>query len=849
MKQIDAMVRMTEITDLKDIPVAGADGKRDGGMIIKPKILHRSHIKKRLEGIFATPLFFVVSGMGTGKTTAVRDFLKKKRKIKYIWFSFEKQMTEDIWLWVRFCKTVEKTNVQLGRRMLKYGIPQSSRDMERFISSISNVMETETVVVLDDVHMCESRFLKSIMEKIAASAIPMLHIVMISRTEPLPDAQQLVEQGKANSITARTFEFSKVECEDFFILNDAPLNDREVDLLYEKTQGRASELYLALMHHMNGQSLDTMESGRELMKSAFYNGLDESTKRSLLILSKVKSFTLDQAEFITKDRSIRSTIKRFYEYNCFTKYDEEEGTYSFHAILTDFLSSIFDSSSLDENEIYELQGDWHLAVGERIKAISAYTSCGDNRRILEIMSEPASVKLMAMAPSIIRNAFDRMSMFERFSNPIAYLTYIYSYSTIIDVKEGMRLLADAKAYYEKVRELEDKNQIMGEIALIESIGAFNDIKSMFKCYERAHNFFDGGTSRIFNADVVITFGVPLTMFLYHKEQGDMKKIVELVEDQFWIFNHIANGCGAGFEHLIRAEYEYMQGNFETAEMRAYKAIYKAETKKQTGIILSASFLLLRMALFSGKPRDVNEILMRMMDAVEAEASPTMTACYEFILGYVFSYMGKPDMIPKWLMEGDPEKAHLMAPARDTAYLIMGKIACESGDYERLENISRKMEEIYTTKKNLIGVMIGKVYRSIATYHRKGVHEAAYLMKEALSLAEADGCYVTLAENTNEIIAILEVTGTQTARDVKTLAENYLESREIFRQSGKPANQLTKREREVMDLVCDGYTAEAIGRILFVSMSTVKKHTAAAYEKLGVNKKADAIAAYRKLTKK
>ena len=499
--------------------------------------------------------------------------------------------------------------------------------------------------------------------------------------------------------------------------------------------------------------------------------------------------------------------------------------------------------------IYELQGDWYLAVGERINAISAYTMCSDNKRILEIMSEPAAVKLMNMAPNVIRQAFEKMNIYERYSNPIAYLTYIYSYSTVIDVKEGMKMLSDVKAYYEKVRDLEDRNQIFGEIALIESIGAFNDIKKMFDCYERANSFFDGGTSRIFNSDVVITFGVPLTMFLYHKEPGDMKEIVELMEDRFWIFNHIANGCGAGMEDLIRAEYEYMQGNFDKAEMKAYKAVYKAQAKNQCGIILSASFLLLRMALFSGKVREVNEILMQMMEEVEKDGSQAMMACYEFILGYVFGYMGKTDLIPKWLLECDINKAKLMAPARDTAYLIMGKIACERGDYKLLDEISQKMDEIYTARHNLTGVMISKIYKSISTFHLKGMSEAAYIMKDALEIAEYDGCYVTLAENTNEIISILEVTGVPAAKTVKALAEKYLESKEVFRRSHKPVNQLTKRECEVMDLVCDGFTAEAIGKILYVSMSTVKKHTAAAYEKLGVNKKADAIAAYRKITRR
>lgn len=848
MNRIDEMLRMAEITDMKDIPIAQKK-KNELGMLMKPKILHRGHVKKKLEGIFTTPLFFVISEMGSGKTTAVREFLRKKRKIKYVWFSFERDMTEDIWLWVRFCKSLEQTNVQLGRKMLKYGIPQSALDMERLIHSISSEMEMETVVVLDDVQLCDSKLLKGVIEKVAAANIPMLHIVLISRKEPLENAYTLVDAGKAKMMTSRNFEFSKIECEDFFILNDAPLTDTDVDILYEKTKGWASALYLALMHYMNGQSLSMMDSGEELIRTAFYNGLDEGTKHSLLILSKISNFTLDQAEFITKDRSIRSTLKRLYDYNCFTKYDEDSRAYSFHSVLKEFLSQEFDKSDIDEQSIYELQGDWYLAVGERINAISAYTMCSDNKRILEIMSEPAAVKLMNMAPNVIRQAFDNMSIYERYSNPIAYLTYIYSYSTVIDVKEGMKMLKDVKAYYEKIRDLEDRNQIFGEIALIESIGAFNDIKKMFECYERANNYFDGGTSRIFNADVVITFGVPLTMFLYHKEPGDMKEIVELMEEQFWIFNHIANGCGAGMEDLIRAEYEYMQGNFDKAEMKAYKAVYKAQTKSQCGIILSASFLLLRMALFSGKVREVNEILMQMMEEVERDGSQAMTACYEFILGYVFGYMGKTDLIPKWLLECDINKAKLMAPARDTAYLIMGKIACESGDYKKLYEISQTMEEIYTAKHNLMGVMISKVYRSISTFHLKGMNEAAYLMKDALEIAEYDGCYVTLAENTNEIISILEVTGVPAAKTVKALAEKYLESKEVFRRSHKPVNQLTKRECEVMDLVCDGFTAEAIGKILYVSMSTVKKHTAAAYEKLGVNKKADAIAAYKKITRR
>ena len=125
------------------------------------------------------------------------------------------------------------------------------------------------------------------------------------------------------------------------------------------------------------------------------------------------------------------------------------------------------------------------------------------------MSERHASGLMNFAPEAIRKAFDQLSLPTRLSNPFAYLTYIYSYSLNIDLQTGAKMLNEAKEYYIKQGfELRDRVQILGEIALIESIYAFNDLKKMFDCYERANKYFDGGTSRIFDSDVIITFGVP-----------------------------------------------------------------------------------------------------------------------------------------------------------------------------------------------------------------------------------------------------------------------------------------------------------------------------------------------------
>ena len=824
-------------------------GRKSEQKIIKPRILHRAHVTKDLEKIFSTPLFFVISSMGFGKTTAVRDFLNKKRKVKNIWFTFDEESVEDIWTWVKFCRTVEMTNAQVGRAMFEKGMPRTEMDFEHIIAGIRPVIESETVVVLDDIHLCQSEVLTGIVEKIACAGIERLHFVLIGRSSPLMNVDELVAQGKAHVMTQKSFEFSKLESEDFFILNDAPLSEAETEELYEKTKGWTSALYLALMYYRAYGNFRDMESGSRLMRSAVYERYSEEEQRMLLILSKLNSFSLDQAQFVTMKWDVRDLIVSMYESNCFVKFDAKSKLYSFHEMLRLLLKEEFEKADIDEGDIFERQGDWCLAEGNRLGAISAFSRCGDHEKVLDIMAGSHASSLMNVAPGAIIRAFNKISLPTKLSNPIGYLTYIYSYSVIISTKKGSRMLDEARRYYSKMEDLSDRDQVMGEIALIESISTFNDLEKMFDCYRRANECFKGGTSKIFNSDVIITFGVPLTLFLYQQKPGTMEKLVKLVEDEFEIFNYITNGCGAGYEFLVRGEREYFTGNFEAAEIAAHKALYRAKAREQYCIVLSASFLLLRIAMNRGMVKEIEEILLQLMQEVESQENPIMLSCYEFILGYVYSYMGKHDQIPRWLNEGDILGAKLMAPARNTGYIIVAKILCERGDYTELESMCPYLTDLYTEKHNLIGVILAMIFECICKYHNSGLSEAKPVLEKALELAEPDDSVTLFAEHAYELIPILEAIDTPFARRIIPLAKKFVEARKICRSSGKRRIPLTKRECEVMDLVAEGYTAEAISKILFVSHSTVKKHTASAYEKLGVNKKADAIAKYKKMISK
>lgn len=52
--------------------------------------------------------------------------------------------------------------------------------------------------------------------------------------------------------------------------------------------------------------------------------------------------------------------------------------------------------------------------------------------------------------------------------------------------------------------------------------------------------------------------------------------------------------------------------------------------------------------------------------------------------------------------------------------------------------------------------------------------------------------------------------------------------------------LTEREKEVLAYICKGYTSQEIAEKLFVTIYTIKAHTASILRKLGVKNRTQAV---------
>ena len=809
--------------------------------ILRPKIVHRKRIEIRLNGIFQVPIFFICGPMGYGKTTAVKIFLEKKKEISVVWFNGTNEENDDIWMWHKFGSSIKKSNLKMSERLINFGIPKSSMDNHRIIEAIREEIHQKTVLVIDDWDDKRTVFIKSLLKAIALEGINDLHIVIISRNRPKDEYIELEAKQKCIVMGQDDIAFTFDETVEFFETNGVMLQEKEKQKVYEYTGGWASATYLALLQYYDEYSFDNIPKATELIKTAVYDKFDETTKKIILKLSLVESFTLDQALYITEDEKCSFVIKKLISNNCFIKYDRKSKVYTLHSILKSALEEELIYSNIDFNKVNNTTGDWYSKNNEDIQAIEYYYKAKNFQRIMDLIERNYTIKLTNLWGKIINSVFKELSMEEKIARPIAYLTYIFFYIIYEDSKIGKNLLYEAKMIYEEDENLKDKKQVLGEIAFLESVLMINDAKKMTHYHKKAYELFEGGTSNIANNKMPVSLGSPHFLCLYHNKEGKLKEIVECFEEEIDYFIHISNGGATGVKYLISGEYFFETGDLNKGELFAYKALHKAKTKNQTSIIICSLFLLMRIFVNKNDKFEAKNKFNNLIKEYENIDIPSFLNGGEIALGYIDGIVGNLNGMDNWTKNIKKNSMRIISPNVKMSYIIFGLAIILKGSYIELEVQAETMIEVYRVNNNIFGIIYAYIFDSIAKYNLYGIEQGKISLLKAINLAKEDHiimCFVELAPHILHILKTFEkedeyvkILIPKCEEFYKIYMKDYIENKQI---------ELTPRELQVMKLVYEGYKQSEISTKLHIALITVKKHIASVYSKLNVKNKTIAI---------
>jgi LuxR family maltose regulon positive regulatory protein len=820
--------------------------------IKKLKNLKRERVNRALESIFDYPMTIVEAPIGYGKTTAVREFLALKGT-PVIWTSFLSEDDTASWFWERLAAEISKFDEAAGISLQKLGVPSNTPQTAAIISILNKMdYKPNTALVIDDFHLARSMRVTALFRRFVMEMPDDFHIVIVTRDTTNLDITELSVKGLCNVVPQNMLRFTDSEIQDYCALMGFMAGESEIRKIGDYTGGWISLIYLIMLGMERGISVGRNGAINELVEKVLYNAYDERIQRFLLRLSMMDVFTAEQSVFVTQEEKSEETLKKLRRENAFVAFDEAAGVYKIHNVLLDFLRG----KQKDKEERAALNrrlGEWHLARREYRTAYGYLCRAGETERILALLDNADTITSDAATFDGVLELFAALPRETLLKYPLAYLQYIAIILTNGDpdaFQDGVRRLNELQEACEQVQGPipHGRNRILAELYLTRIFAVFNDAKEMTACMKEAQHLLNGDISFLQKREAEFTLGSPHLLYTCYREPGSLKELTELMASDFPIFAELADGCGTGCDYVALAEYALETGDWQAAELNAFKAIYKAQTKEQVGLMICAYHALIRLYLHQGKTDEALELLRQLRQDVTLVNNPYYNTGLELVEGYVYGCLTRLDSIPLWLQTGDMYPAHLFYEGLGFNYIVYGKALLLSKNFIKLEILTDEFARCFDIFHNQLGFLHNQIFRAAAQYPLYGMEAGCAALREAFGMAREDRIILPFAEYAPAVIDMVRHIAHADSRDayikeVLSACGQYMES---LKRSTQSVASLSARELEILTLAAEGLKRCEIAGKLYVTAGTVQTHLHNIYLKLEVNGRTAAIKKAQKL---
>jgi len=810
--------------------------------------LKRNKLNEALASILKYPLTVVVAAMGYGKSTAVKTFLKKYGG-HTTYLSFEAEEASHQYIWSSLTRQLTKIRPALGEQLNTLGFPSNSSQFDNIIEILTEAIAGESVIiVIDDYHFCRSAVFNQFIKRLIRAEISGMHMVIVSRTLPEIDVDELLLKAYAYQIPSYLFEMSKGDIDTFFKLYDFELSDDLIQRVYDASEGWIAGVYLMLQHYSETKCIRTGWHIERLIDSSVSVRYSKEELDLLKTLCFLETITPEQAIAVSGKSNAAHMIERLSEGNAFIRYDEESDLYRVHNIFNSYLRKKCIEEPLKDSErvIYNRAGEWCIKTGDVLMGLSYLLKAKAYETILTEFKKINFTKQIDNNPEFIINLFSNIPKDILLCHPIAYLGYVGFYVTNVDAVQGKVLLSEIVAYTRSSNVFDDavKKRILGEAELIRGYLSFNDVSKMHEQFKVAHTML-GGVSEVANHNKIITFGAPSFLYTYYKVPGKFEWTKKWVEKLYYYYTDLARGCGKGANHLLTAEVHIERCQYEDAEIEAEKAICRGESLNQMAIIVNSKFILARIALGRGDVIKARGIIEALSDEIHQLNSPILSSTHALISGYIGGILNDKSYFDKWLAEGEIDSCDVLYQGIGYFYIVYGMYLLVEKDYITLEYTCETMVEEYKQYNQQFLLLFSYLFSTIAKYHLNDWQRAEAMLSEAIGIAKKDNLRLVFLELGKELMPILEHL-TLSDEEVLFIASiksemiAYVRGIEHDEHSTQKLSDLTKREIEILMQIVNGKTNKQIAGELFIAEVTVRKNITSIYRKLAVRGRTAAV---------
>ncbi len=795
---------------------------------VRDIVFFPDRLQDQLDRVTEYPLTIVSAPSGFGKTTAVREYLKTNlpHSGRQFWYTFLGESPTRAWAGI--CLQISRLDSERGARLADLGYPREDTLVEILSLIQSLCCESETVFVFDNYQLIQSDPFDEFIHAVSLHANPHLHVIVITQQLELLHCRT-VSHSQILMVDTSHLLFREEDIDRYCCLSSLRLRKKDIHNLYECTGGWIAALRLYLLHYRETGSIEGKIGLGGLLEIAVWHQCSEEEQDLLLLLSIFEQFTRSQVLMMLEREELPLYAEKLLYFNAFIHYEPDQQIFSCAGILRNYLRNRLEKgrSARFQQAAFGKAGRAHTALGQYYEAAQCFYRAGDFDSLLSLplnrenlvdwtglghdafilnINKECPKKILCRYPRVLLAFAFEMFLIGKYD---AFSSYCQIVDEIIETADEI--------------DEEERRYLMGEMALLTSFSAFNDIEKMSEGHREAYRLLEGATSAFVFRDSW-TFGVPSIVCLFWRVSGALRVEATRLKECLPYYIKLTNGHGTGSACVMEAEILLLAGDDKGAERLCYKGRYLAAEAKQESICFVAELLLARIALLRADREGYREMLQSMnhraVNGLERSTRYMMDLANAF-LNVNLGFAG--EAVP-WLMQKAMEERCIYEAAVPFSQLVYARLLLLGQQYDAFLGLSEPLIQ----QAEAMNALLPKVYYliglAIAWSALLQEEPAGKALEKALSIALPDRIYLPFAEHGEALRPLLEA-AKDSNPDVdgirRILALCDRQQVGVKKISAAIHPPLTPREREIAVLAKDGMTTKEIAETLHISSETVK----------------------------
>lgn len=490
-----------------------------------------------------------------------------------------------------------------------------------------------------------------------------------------------------------------------------------------------------------------------------------------------------------------------------------------------------------------LAAEFFKARGNTVSALTCYETAKVHNLAVDLLEKTARCRLSTISVYELKDFYLNLSEDEVKSSWLLCAARSLVESLMIRPVESEKWFGMLKQMYEKESNPAVRQEIYGYYVFLDFILPHHGTHRISDRFHRLIEVFKDSDQIPDTEFVDLMPTVIHGMFDMSEFAADEKELFSTCSEISRIFK---GRSASAVMDIMRAEIAYEKESMDP--YRIFKllnsAYMTADSENSLGGCFAAIGIGVHLHLHRGEQQRAEEILDAIRNKTVDVKNDVLLSNIDALYGWVDQLHANSENVTAWLETAPDEgvgftflqRSVMMCKVR--AYIILGRFQAALDLIERLLTLFEMYDRTYAACEV-------KLYQAIVYYRMKNM-EYEKLIDEVVLKASQLGFYHIISDHGIAVLPLLENGKPDKVprryfeklmKLTRQMAENYTNYLVTAEEISDP---LTKTERRVLHLLCEGLNADEICSVLGISYSGIKFHNKNIYRKLGVANRIEAV---------